>query len=361
MLEPLISYIPQPCVEFADPFPYRQGRLRNIPYKDIIRRGVPWNDPTFPHGPQALFINGRKHQSHTNWDYVEGERFYWRRASDHFADKGMKMVVFDGIDPTDIIQGKIANCYFLAALAGLAEDPPDIAHLKLGERVRDNYLVQKTNKAGCYAVHMTVDGEDLVVVVDDWFPFYMNKDGVEKFCFARNKSNIEKAQHVGRESGDDKEMVGEIWVQLLEKAWAKVCGSYEAAEMGTSAEALNNIDGTPCQTFFLPEMELKGTQPLLWDVLEEADRQMYVVTCTVDSTQRSNPETLDMFGLCDYHSYTMMQAMAVQLYPNSNKYRYLMCLRNPWGRKEWKGPWSDYSKAWDKYEYVNEQLRVNTN
>ena len=150
-------------------------------------------------------------------------------------------------------------------------------------------------------------------------------------------------------------------MQLLEKAWAKVCGSYEAAEMGTAAEALQNIDGTPCQTFFMPEMELKGTQPLLWDVLEEADRQMYVVTCTIDSTQRSNPETLDMFGLCDYHSYTMMQAMAVQLYPNSGKYRYLMCLRNPWGRKEWKGPWSDYSKAWDKYEYVNEQLRVNNN
>ena len=38
-----------------------------------------------------------------------------------------------------------------------------------------------------------------------------------------------------------------MWVQLLEKAWAKVCGSYEASEMGTAAEALNNIDGTPTQ------------------------------------------------------------------------------------------------------------------
>jgi hypothetical protein len=46
-----------------------------------------------------------------------------------------------------------------------------------------------------------------------------------------------------------------MWVQLLEKAWAKVCGSYEASEMGTAAEALNNIDGTPCQVFYMDVVE----------------------------------------------------------------------------------------------------------
>ena len=88
-------------------------------------------------------------------------------------------MVFDGIDPTDIVQGKIADCYFLAALAGLAEDEPEKIKYALGERIRDNFLVQKANKAGCYAIKMTVDGEDLVVVVDDWFPFYVNKEGNE--------------------------------------------------------------------------------------------------------------------------------------------------------------------------------------
>lgn len=181
-----------------------------------------------------MFIDGRKHQSHNEWEYKKGLKFYWRRASDHFKDQGCKTLVFDGIDPTDIVQGRLANCYFLAALAGLAEDAPEKAHLKLGERVRDNYLTQKTNKAGCYAIRMNVDGEPLTVVVDDWFPFYKNKAGKEMFCFSRNKDN---------ELADGE---GEMWVQLIEKAWAKVCGSYEASEMGTAAEALNNIDGTPC-------------------------------------------------------------------------------------------------------------------
>jgi hypothetical protein len=33
-------------------------------------------------------------------------------------------------------------------------------------------------------VNFTVDVEDLEVVVDDWFPFYIDIQGNEKFCFA---------------------------------------------------------------------------------------------------------------------------------------------------------------------------------
>lgn len=51
------------------------------------------------------------------------KQFYWRRARDHFADKKMDWDIFDadGIEPSDIEQGKIANSYFLAGLAGMAE------------------------------------------------------------------------------------------------------------------------------------------------------------------------------------------------------------------------------------------------
>ena len=208
--------------------------------------------------------------------------------------------------------------------------------------------MNKANAAGCYALTMCVDGEDLIVVVDDWFPFYIDREGKEKFAFSRNKETKHK-------SGDS---MGEMWVQLMEKAWAKVCGSYEASEMGNAAEALNNIDGTPCQTWLLADVEARGIKDILWTMIEEADRERYVATCTVDSTQRCSPELLDMFGLCDYHSYTLMQAEAVQLQPGSKHYRYLIRLRNPWGRKEWKGPWSDHSKTWDQYEYINKELRT---
>mmetsp|Transcript_10532 Transcript_10532/g.17670 ORF Transcript_10532/g.17670 Transcript_10532/m.17670 type:complete len:92 (-) Transcript_10532:76-351(-) len=44
--------------DMIEPFPYKRTRLRDVNYQKIIEVGEPWNDPTFPHGPQALFIDG---------------------------------------------------------------------------------------------------------------------------------------------------------------------------------------------------------------------------------------------------------------------------------------------------------------
>ena len=83
-------------------FPYHKTRLQPIDYEEIIRKGKVWSDPTFPHGPMALFVDGVGHKSHDNWEYKEGQRFYWRRVQDHFKDKDCKTKVMDGVDPTDI-------------------------------------------------------------------------------------------------------------------------------------------------------------------------------------------------------------------------------------------------------------------
>jgi hypothetical protein len=193
---------------------------------------------------------------------------------------------------------------------------------------------------------MTIDGEDTEVVVDDWFPFYVDSSNNESFCFARKKGKNLK----------EKEETNEIWVMLLEKAWAKVCGSFEAAEMGTADEAFNNIDGTPTQNFIINQIEKQGQEAFLWKTLQEADAKNYPISCQVDSNVRCNNETLNRFGLCDFHSYTVLRCMAVKLTPNSSTVRYMLQLRNPWGKKEWKGPWSDHSDTWKKFPYVLQQI-----
>jgi len=47
--------------------------------------------------------------------------------------------------------------------------------MQLGERVRDNFLITQFNEFGIYCVEFYVDGEPTEVVVDDWFPFYVDK------------------------------------------------------------------------------------------------------------------------------------------------------------------------------------------
>ena len=34
----------------------------------------------------------------------------------------------------------------------------------------------------------------------------------------------------------------------------------------------------------------------------------------------------------------------------------MLQLRNPWGKREWLGPWSDHSDTWKKFPYVRQQL-----
>jgi len=76
------------------------------------------------------------------------------------------------------------------------------------DRIKRIFITSEPNVAGCYAVTIYVNGEKRTVVVDDQFPFDAEKG---KWAFARPS----------RDDGDN-----EIWSLILEKAWAKIFGSY---------------------------------------------------------------------------------------------------------------------------------------
>ena len=90
------------------------------------------------------------------------------------------------------------------------------------------------------------------MVVDDYFPYDIYN---EDWAFSRPKEV------------DDKPI--EIWVLILEKAWAKIFGSYQRIEAGLSGEALNTLTGSP-HTFYMHE-EFKDRQDfVLSEILEAA-------------------------------------------------------------------------------------------
>ena len=62
-----------------------------------------------------------------------------------------------------------------------------------------------------------------MIMLDDYFPCYNAKSGP---AFSKGK-------------------MSEIWVLLLEKAYAKVYGSYHAIEMGFASHALRDLTGAP--------------------------------------------------------------------------------------------------------------------
>mmetsp|Transcript_18343 Transcript_18343/g.24523 ORF Transcript_18343/g.24523 Transcript_18343/m.24523 type:complete len:135 (+) Transcript_18343:385-789(+) len=117
----------------------------------------------------------------------------WKSLKEEFPDA--TLFGKNSIQPSDISQGALGNCWFLAAAAAIAEYPG---------RMEDVFAKGLKLKApGAYAMNFYTLGVPHTVVVDDMIPFLDNKPMFSKL------------------SND-----GAIWPMILEKAFAKMRGNY---------------------------------------------------------------------------------------------------------------------------------------
>ncbi len=187
------------------------------------------------------------------------------------------------------------------------------------ERLRGIFLTQTPNAAGIYTMRLFVNGELTDITVDEYFPY---SPGANDFAFCTSK---------------DKRC---IWPLLLEKAFAKIHGSYQRIESGTMMEALLTLTCAYIETYAHSDYE----EADLWNKIEHADRKDYILMTNVSSDNEDEQRKLQEMGLVDHHAYTLIWAREVEVAPGVLE--RLLKIRNPWGRFEWKGDWSDGSKKW---------------
>jgi len=72
-------------------------------------------------------------------------------------------VFCDAIEPNDIKQGALGDCWFMCALSCLAERP------NLVERL---FITKEANPEGVYRLRLCKNGEWVTVTIDDYFPCY---------------------------------------------------------------------------------------------------------------------------------------------------------------------------------------------
>ncbi|XP_004309330.1 PREDICTED: calpain-15-like, partial [Fragaria vesca subsp. vesca] len=125
---------------------------------------------------------------------------------------GARPCLFSGtVNPSNFCQGRLGDCWFLSAVAVLTEV----------SRISEVIITPEYNEEGIYTVRFCIQGEWVHVVVDDWIP--CESPGKPAFATSR-KGN-------------------ELWISLLEKAYAKLHGSYEALEGGLVQDALVDLTG----------------------------------------------------------------------------------------------------------------------
>ena len=159
-------------------------------------------------------------------------------------------------DRFDINQGEIGNCWFLAALANLAESKTCF------ERVVPVNQGFDHDYSGIFRFRFWRFGEWVEIVVDDRLP---TRNG--KLIYLRS---VEK---------------NEFWGALLEKAYAKLHGSYKALEGGLTIEAAVDFTGG------IPEMiELERTEysrERLFYIMSKADSAGAFMGCALTVSLKS--------------------------------------------------------------------------
>ncbi|XP_073067799.1 calpain-3 isoform X2 [Manis javanica] len=327
-------------------------------HKKCLEKKVLYLDPEFPPDETSLFYSQKF-----------PIQFVWRRPPEICENPRF---IIDGANRTDICQGELGDCWFLAA----------IACLTLNERLLFRVIPYDQsfteNYAGIFHFQFWRYGDWVDVVIDDCLPTYNNQ-------LVFTKSNHRN----------------EFWSALLEKAYAKLHGSYEALKGGNTTEAMEDFTGGVTEFF-----EIKDAPRDMYKIMKKAIERGSLMGCSIDDgtnmTYGTSPSGLRMgeliarmvrnmdnsllrdsdllprgsddrpmrtivpvqyetrmaCGLVKGHAYSVTGLEEALFKDEKVK---LVRLRNPWGQVEWNGSWSDGWKDWsfvDKEEKARLQHQV---
>jgi hypothetical protein len=275
-----------------------------------------------------------------------------------------KLCLFDEhIEPNDLRQGGIGNCWLISAFSALAEFP---------QHVRSRIHQTSLSKCGRYDVSLFHPVEEKWVrfALDDRLP--TNKQG--------RLRNVRLS------------VSGELWPVIFEKAFAAMWGSYANLDGGNpyvALKALTGVKGDSLLCFnvskdtglwqcWTPEFRLasEGGYPearqlseaswpddggrgsvgrdsdRMLDLLMWLDEGRSVMCC---GSFGNDDTTTSMTGVVQGHAYALLSVSA-NLGPDGQF--DLMKLRNPHGQggQEWSGAWSDGHPIWDQYPGIKEKL-----
>ncbi|XP_077682697.1 calpain-6 isoform X2 [Eretmochelys imbricata] len=151
-------------------------------------------------------------------------------------------------------------------------------------------------------------------------------------------------------------MENEFWSALLEKAYAKLAESYEALDGGTAADAIIDFTGAVAESIDLVKgkyCENISEQMKLFEDLLKVHKRGGLISCSIMTSSPSDTEVETDMGLIIGHAYSVTAVQKVRLgerllFSFKSEKLFMIRMRNPWGKKEWNGAWSDQSEEWKK-------------
>eukprot|EP00928_Gymnodinium_smaydae_P024928 TRINITY_DN20018_c0_g3_i1.p1 TRINITY_DN20018_c0_g3~~TRINITY_DN20018_c0_g3_i1.p1 ORF type:complete len:1129 (-),score=112.23 TRINITY_DN20018_c0_g3_i1:184-3570(-) len=302
-------------------------------------------------------------------------RYQGRRYSAKSPGRGQGLLdrpglkVMETVNPQDVAQGGVGDCWLLSAISALAEF--DDAVRKLFKGRRDLHLPPPDGFS-----KYTITLYDLKT----WKPVDVVVD--ERLIWDDNQGGLLGCRPVGE---------GELWPCLLEKAVAAHCGGWDNIDGGTCAHAWRILTGCKevytieegnggyrCFGAFNPNQNrwedlansphegFQGLWPMKWPEVGgggDLDRsfsqdELFAKMCAWNAANfimgagsRSGSDTEKTDGIVDGHAYSVLDCIK-----NAGGAGFDMVrMRNPWGHQEFEcGGWTDNGPNWKRYPEVYE-------
>uniref|UniRef100_A0A673A6X4 Calpain-3 n=1 Tax=Sphaeramia orbicularis TaxID=375764 RepID=A0A673A6X4_9TELE len=267
------------------------GQDYNTLRQECSQRKSLFEDDSFPATVESLGFKELGHKSNKVKNIV------WKRPKEICENP---QFIVGGASRTDICQGDLGDCWLLAAIACLTLNE------KLLYRVVPQEQSFSESYAGIFHFQFWRYGDWVDVVIDDRIPTFNNQ-----LVFTKSAER------------------NEFWSALLEKAYAKLHGSYE--------------DFTGGVTEFY---EMKEAPKELYKIMKKALQRGSLMGCSIDALVPARYETRTVTGLVKGHAYSVTAVEECKASQHKESKVRLVRLRNPWGQVEWNGPWSDNSKEW---------------
>ncbi|XP_062824207.1 calpain-3 [Anolis carolinensis] len=308
-------------------------------HKKCLEKKILYEDPDFPANESSLFYSQKL-----------PVKFEWKRPPEICENPRF---IIGGANRTDICQGELGDCWFLAAIACLTLNE------KLLFRVIPHDQTFIKDYAGIFHFQFWRYGSWVEVIIDDRLPTYG-----KQLVFTKSSQQ------------------NEFWSALLEKAYAKLHGSYEALKGGNTTEAMEDFTGGVTEFY-----EIKDAPKDIYKIMKHAIERGSLMASSIEddagiiygtpttnigllinrmlnnmnfkTENDSTPPVEEKIsqaiapvvferrmanGLVLSHAYSVTGVEEITFKREKLK---LIRLRNPWGQVEWNGAWSDSSDEWN--------------
>jgi hypothetical protein len=143
-----------------------------------------------------------------------------------FAKQGAEL---DEVEPSDVLQSGLGDCYLLAPLIAMANVPEGRATIKAA-------IAERSIEAGTPVYTVTLHRRD-PILQDSFVPVQVTVSGV----YAHGQAEP-------RDAGE----LHEVWPAVIEKAYAQYLGGYnQIARGGSVAFAMETLTGKPAEVIVL--------------------------------------------------------------------------------------------------------------